>query len=206
VPTRHPFHVCVFYVCAILYLNERAAAGSAPRVTVIQYSLTQWGHRDGLSNDSIWDLFEDREHNPWIGTQNGLNRLRNDKFSTLTRRTGLLSGDISSLAAASRLWAEGGQEARRLSSNGTDLSRSDIRTGSIEHPLKLSLMRRPIRIRRRQGLRQCKFGVCGSLDVWKRLGPFKSTSAVCAIGLPGSAPQREKYPGDEASMLSSRDA
>ena len=55
--------------------------------------------REGLSNDSVWDIFEDREHNLWIATQNGLNRLRDDKFAIVTRRTGLLSNDISSLVS-----------------------------------------------------------------------------------------------------------
>ncbi|WP_035354653.1 sensor histidine kinase [Edaphobacter aggregans] len=55
--------------------------------------------RDGLSNDSVWDIFEDREHNLWIATQNGLNRLRDDKISMVTRRTGILSNDISSLVS-----------------------------------------------------------------------------------------------------------
>jgi signal transduction histidine kinase/ligand-binding sensor domain-containing protein len=65
-------------------------AGALPEIE--QFSVA-----DGLSSDSIWNIFEDREHNLWIGTQNGLNRLRADKFSTLTRRTGLLSNNINSL-------------------------------------------------------------------------------------------------------------
>jgi signal transduction histidine kinase/ligand-binding sensor domain-containing protein len=55
---------------------------------------------DGLSSDSVWDIFEDREHNLWVATENGLDRLRDDKFSIVTRRTGLLSNDISSLVSA----------------------------------------------------------------------------------------------------------
>src|SRR5260370_32906682 len=55
---------------------------------------------DGLSSDSVWDIFEDRERNLWVATQNGLNRLRDDKFSIVTRRSGLLSNDISSLVSA----------------------------------------------------------------------------------------------------------
>jgi signal transduction histidine kinase/ligand-binding sensor domain-containing protein len=54
---------------------------------------------EGLSNDSVWDIFEDREHNLWIATQNGLNRLRDDKIAMVTRRTGLLTNDINSLAS-----------------------------------------------------------------------------------------------------------
>jgi signal transduction histidine kinase/ligand-binding sensor domain-containing protein len=54
---------------------------------------------EGLSSDSVWDIFEDREHNLWVATQSGLNRLRDDKFSIVTRRTGLLSNDINSLVS-----------------------------------------------------------------------------------------------------------
>jgi signal transduction histidine kinase/ligand-binding sensor domain-containing protein len=71
--------------------NPGALSPSVERLSVL----------DGLSNDSVWDIFEDREHNLWIATQNGLNRLRDDKFSTVTRHTGLLSNNISSLAVVS---------------------------------------------------------------------------------------------------------
>ena len=54
---------------------------------------------EGLSSDSVWNIFEDREHNLWVATQNGLNRLRDDKFSIVTRRSGLLSNDISSIVS-----------------------------------------------------------------------------------------------------------
>jgi signal transduction histidine kinase/ligand-binding sensor domain-containing protein len=60
-------------------------------------AIEQLSFVDGLSSDSVWNIFEDREHDLWIGTQNGLDRLRDDKFSTVTRRTGLLSNNIDSL-------------------------------------------------------------------------------------------------------------
>jgi signal transduction histidine kinase len=76
---------------------------------------------DGLSSDSVWNLFEDREHNLWIGTQNGLNRLRDDKFSTMTRRTGLLSDDIDSLAAVgSEVFAGSAAGLNRVSATGAE--------------------------------------------------------------------------------------
>jgi signal transduction histidine kinase/ligand-binding sensor domain-containing protein len=62
-------------------------------------AIEQISAADGLSSDSVWVVFEDREHNLWIGTQNGFDRLRDDKFSTVTRRTGLLSNNVDSLAA-----------------------------------------------------------------------------------------------------------
>jgi signal transduction histidine kinase/ligand-binding sensor domain-containing protein len=74
-----------------IFRVSKTAGEALPRIEQLTTS-------DGLSSDSIWDLFEDREHNLWIGTQNGLNRLRDDKFSTITRRTGLLSDNINSLA------------------------------------------------------------------------------------------------------------
>src|SRR5258708_1284502 len=36
---------------------------------------------EGLSSDLVWDIFQDRQHNLWVATQNGLHRLRDDKFS-----------------------------------------------------------------------------------------------------------------------------
>jgi len=62
---------------------------------------------DGLSADSVWCLFEDREQNIWVGTQNGLNRFRDEKVRTLTSREGLISDDVDALAAGpdGSIWA-----------------------------------------------------------------------------------------------------
>jgi signal transduction histidine kinase/ligand-binding sensor domain-containing protein len=54
----------------------------------------------GLPSNHIWDVFEDREGNLWAGTQNGLARLRQDKFITYTQRDGLLSDIATTLAPA----------------------------------------------------------------------------------------------------------
>jgi signal transduction histidine kinase/ligand-binding sensor domain-containing protein len=54
----------------------------------------------GLPSNHIWDIFEDREGNIWAGTQNGLARLRQDKFITYTQRDGLLSDIVTALAPA----------------------------------------------------------------------------------------------------------
>jgi Two component regulator propeller. len=42
-----------------------------------------FAHADGLANDAVWAVFEDREHNLWIGTQNGLQSFRDVRFRTL---------------------------------------------------------------------------------------------------------------------------
>src|SRR5258708_36926695 len=39
---------------------------------------------DGLSAAHVWCFLEDRENNIWVGTQNGLNRFRGEKVTTLT--------------------------------------------------------------------------------------------------------------------------
>ncbi len=51
--------------------------------------MEKFAERDGLSTEFVWCLLEDREHNVWVGTQNGLNRFRDEKVVTLTRREGL---------------------------------------------------------------------------------------------------------------------
>ena len=44
---------------------------------------------DGLSGDDIYDLFEDREGNIWVGTINGLDRFRELSVVTYSRNQGL---------------------------------------------------------------------------------------------------------------------
>jgi signal transduction histidine kinase/ligand-binding sensor domain-containing protein len=69
--------------------------------------IERFSQRDGLSDEFVWCLLEDREHNIWVGTQNGLNRFRNEKVTTLTQREGLVSDNIGALAAGpdGTIWA-----------------------------------------------------------------------------------------------------
>lgn len=60
----------------------------------------QFTRATGLPSDHVWDIFEDREGNIWAGTQNGLARLRQDKFITYTVRNGLRSDITTALAPA----------------------------------------------------------------------------------------------------------
>jgi signal transduction histidine kinase/ligand-binding sensor domain-containing protein len=78
----------------ILRVAKRSNGSSSATPEIDRLSTSE-----GLSSDSVWDIFEDREHNLWVATQNGLNRLRDDKFSIVTRRTGLLSNDINSVVS-----------------------------------------------------------------------------------------------------------
>ncbi len=45
--------------------------------------------RNGLPNNRIWSMLEDREGNLWVGTSGGLSRMRATPFSSLTMRSGL---------------------------------------------------------------------------------------------------------------------
>ncbi len=55
---------------------------------------------DGLTNNSVFALFEDREGSLWVGTASGLDRFRDSKITTLSVREGLPSNDASTAIAS----------------------------------------------------------------------------------------------------------
>jgi signal transduction histidine kinase len=55
--------------------------------------------RDGLSSGFIAALYEDREGSLWIGSNDGLNRLRDTRFTTITTREGLSADAVVSIVA-----------------------------------------------------------------------------------------------------------
>lgn len=63
-------------------------------------AVQSFGQSAGLPSNHIRDIFQDQEGNLWVGTQNGLARLRRDKFITYTQRDGLLSDIATSLVPA----------------------------------------------------------------------------------------------------------
>jgi ligand-binding sensor domain-containing protein/signal transduction histidine kinase len=69
--------------------------------------MEKYSQTDGLSAARVWCFLEDREHNIWVGTQNGLNRFRDEKIATLTRREGLASDNVDALAVGpdGTIWA-----------------------------------------------------------------------------------------------------
>jgi signal transduction histidine kinase/ligand-binding sensor domain-containing protein len=86
-----------------------AASGSA-------IGLETFSTSEGLSADSVWCLLEDREQNIWVGTQNGLDRFRDEKVTTLTSREGLGHDDVEALAAGSdgAIWASTSNAVQRI--------------------------------------------------------------------------------------------
>jgi ligand-binding sensor domain-containing protein/signal transduction histidine kinase len=85
--------------------------------------IEKFGERDGLSTEFVWCLLEDREHNVWVGTQNGLNRFRDEKIVTLTRREGLAGDSVDALAAGRNgtIWASTSMGVNRIDGEHRDL-------------------------------------------------------------------------------------
>jgi PAS domain S-box-containing protein len=61
----------------------------------------QFSQADGLSGNYIRDLFEDREGNIWVATDNGLDRFRHTAVMTMSVKQGLSHGTPWSVLAAS---------------------------------------------------------------------------------------------------------
>jgi ligand-binding sensor domain-containing protein/signal transduction histidine kinase len=81
----------------------------------------RFSQSDGLSEDSVWCVLEDREQNIWVGTQNGLNRFRDEKVTTLTYREGLMR-DVDALAAGpdGAVWASTAMGLQRIDGEHRD--------------------------------------------------------------------------------------
>jgi len=59
-----------------------------------------FGHSDGLSGDSIDQLFEDREGNVWVCTSNGLDRFRDFAVTAIPVKQGLANAYVESVLPA----------------------------------------------------------------------------------------------------------
>ncbi|MEW6734023.1 MAG: response regulator, partial [Acidobacteriota bacterium] len=58
---------------------------------------TTYTTKDGLSNDMVTSLYQDREGSLWVGTAIGLNRFKDGKFTTYTTKDGLSNDYIRAL-------------------------------------------------------------------------------------------------------------
>ena len=85
--------------------------------------LERWTQAGGLVDNSVSSLFEDREHNLWVGTRNGLQRLHDSKIKTFTSRDGLASDEVVALASAEdgTIWAATSQGVNRVHHGQHDL-------------------------------------------------------------------------------------
>jgi signal transduction histidine kinase len=62
--------------------------------------MDQFTQADGLSDDSVTSLFEDREGNIWVATDNGLDRFREFAVPTISVQQGLSSRGVFSVLAS----------------------------------------------------------------------------------------------------------
>ncbi len=85
--------------------------------------IEKYSQSDGLSAARVWCILEDREHNIWVGTQNGLNRFRDEKIATLTQREGLVRDNVDALAAGpdGTIWASTTIGINRIDGGHRDL-------------------------------------------------------------------------------------
>ncbi len=74
--------------------------------------IDRFTHADGLSNDVVRCLFEDREGNVWAATDAGLDRFRDLPVTTISKREGLSHNSVGSVLASNdgSIWigTEGG--------------------------------------------------------------------------------------------------
>ena len=63
--------------------------------------MEHYGHTEGLSGDSVWALFEDREGIVWAGTTSGIDSFRDPRVATFSAVEGL-GKDLAAGILASR--------------------------------------------------------------------------------------------------------
>src|SRR6185369_9947702 len=56
--------------------------------------LTRYSTREGLPNDSVYEICYDREGSVWVGTEAGLARFQNERFTTYSKRESILNDAV----------------------------------------------------------------------------------------------------------------
>jgi len=75
-------------------------------IRIVNGTIHRFTVRDGLASNVIGDIFEDRESNIWLGTENGLNMFYDGAFTTFTRKEGLSGNRVYAIYEDSKksLW------------------------------------------------------------------------------------------------------
>jgi ligand-binding sensor domain-containing protein/serine phosphatase RsbU (regulator of sigma subunit) len=68
---------------------------------ILKYSKNEFKHysiKNGLVDNSIWKIFEDREHNLWFASNNtGVSKYTNDAQKTIKKSEGIIENEVTSL-------------------------------------------------------------------------------------------------------------
>jgi diguanylate cyclase (GGDEF)-like protein len=80
--------------------NMWVGTTSSGLVRMTENHLSSFKFSDGLTDNTVLGLFEDREGSLWVGTAGGVDRFRDTKVTTLTVNEGLPSNDTSSAITA----------------------------------------------------------------------------------------------------------
>ncbi len=111
------------------------------RVRPADGRMEHWTQSAGLVDNSISSLFEDREHNLWVGTRNGLQRLHDSKIKTLSSRDGLASDEVVALASAAdgTVWAATSRGVNRVDHGHRDQYLKGSKVNAIASDLQSRL-------------------------------------------------------------------
>ncbi len=79
---------------------------SVDEQTLMPYSYMWINDENGLTDNTVWSITEDREGSIWLGTFRGLNQYRQTPFQLFTEKDGLTSNTISAITEGpdGRLW------------------------------------------------------------------------------------------------------
>ncbi len=109
--------------------NFWAGMTASGLVRITDGKATSFKSLDGLSDNIVLSLYEDREGSLWVGTASGLDRFRDTKFTTLTTRESLPSNDCDMVRQTrdGSLFAfcQGGGLARIKDATATQITRKD---------------------------------------------------------------------------------
>ena len=67
---------------------------------IYEGKVERYTETDGLSNEIVLSLLEDKEGNIWVGTDGGLDRFREYKVTRISRREGISSSGVNSVFAS----------------------------------------------------------------------------------------------------------
>jgi signal transduction histidine kinase/ligand-binding sensor domain-containing protein len=168
VQVHRPFHLFVS-ICALLCLMDRPAAGLDPKKAVTQYSLTQWGHRDGLPSTTIYAIAQTDDGFLWLGTADGLVRFDGVQFVQIP-----LSVNGAAAFGTVRALARGADGALWAGTDSGILVRLDSRTMKslpLNAPIS-SIQRRP----------DSSVDVETASEVFRIASPTMQITATCRVG------------------------